>query len=338
MKSSELRLEGLGENRSELGRAWFAGLRRSLVRRGRPPVSALLALLATSAVLLSAPAGPALAASHPAIGKSVRPTSSSAGFRLGPWHLVGQYSRDTLVSGQGLATVTDAAGRTRTVYRGDLSIPPRLQRAGWQHIGDPGARGGYLVDSYQGPDNARSKLFEVTTPWGERYDLTHPLAALHPAEQFNNSFAAVSPNLRWLVSGEWDAMQRLLVFPMPTHRPGIKTRDRLPVAGLIRLNRVVRNVQGCDFVSSRRLLCSSDDPSPDLFGVARPLLQVDLQSTLPNSIGVVTSLGGLPQNSACAGTFETEGIDYAPSGTMRVEVIPPPPCALTTTVYVYRRS
>jgi hypothetical protein len=80
------------------------------------------------------------------------------------------------------------------------------------------------------------------------------------------------------------------------------------------------------------LLCSSDAP--------KQLLQVSWNGSLNTSpTATVTSLGQLPLNSVCTGTFEIEGIDYyAYSSTrreMRVEVIPPPPCSIFTSVYVY---
>src|SRR5262249_58602815 len=91
---------------------------------------------------------------------------------------------------------------------------------GWVHIGDPGSWGGYVFDAYQGRGDIGSKLYEVITPAGVEYDYDHPLdATLEPPESFNNSFAAVSPDGQWMVSGAWGVTSRLLVFPAPLFNP-----------------------------------------------------------------------------------------------------------------------
>jgi hypothetical protein len=249
--------------------------------------------------------------------------------------LTGSYTRTTSTSGQGLATLSAAGGSTSIVYRGDWSIPLRLLLQGWQHIGDPGAGGytgkprNYLFDAYQGSATAASKMFEVTTPTGKHYDFVHKLVS---GEAYNNSFAAISPNGKWLVSGEWGTMNRFLVFPAPVLNPKFPASSaavNLPLAGYINLTSSVQNVQGCDFQSDTVLLCSSD-------GSPEQILQVNLSLPVSgsNDSGSVASLADLPQNSSCTGTFEAEGIDYYKS-QVRVEVIPPSPCSTNTTVYVY---
>ncbi len=257
---------------------------------------------------------------------------------VGPWQQVDQSSRLTITSGQGPASIT-TGGHTTIVYRGNGSIPPRLYLQGWRHVGDPGGHDGYLFDAYQGAANARAKLYEVTTPGGSHLDYVHPLA---PGEAMNNSFAAVSPDGQWMVSGEWGTMSRLLVFPAPLLNPEAATPGVLAQVGTIALDHPMRNVQGCDFVAAARLVCSTDDPGTDLYPTPRQLLQVDLPAGgltgRPATAATVSSLGALPMQSACAGTFETEGIDYAPTGELRVEVIPPEPCSAYTTVYVYRHG
>ncbi len=71
---------------------------------------------------------------------------------------------------------------------------------------------------------------------------------------------------------------RLLVFPTP----GVEAEHlplRQPPAGLhINLDHAVRDVQGCSFVTATQLLCSSDDPAGTLFGITKPLLQIDLSA------------------------------------------------------------
>jgi hypothetical protein len=242
----------------------------------------------------------------------------------------------TPLASEGVATLPSAAGGV--LYRGSASIPLRLHDAGWQHIGDPDAVDGYVLDAYQGAPSATSKLYEITTPTGAHLDYTHPLT---PGELINNSFVAISPDRQWTVTGEWEVMRRLLVLSTPllsarSPRPGAP----LPLAGVIALDHAVRDVQSCDFVSAVRLVCATDDPGTDLWPVARQVLQVDL-SRAPDGHDLtahVTLLGSAPLRSACTGTFETEGVDVDPAGELRLEVIPPAPCSVVTTVYLYRRS
>lgn len=249
------------------------------------------------------------------------PASATTG-----WTLTGSYERSTWTSGQGLATVGSSL-----VYRGFGSIPWRLALRGWTHIGDPGHHGGDLFDAYQAASTstATSKLFEVTTPGGQHLDFVHRLVN---GEAANNSFAAVSPDGQWLVSGEYGTMNRLLVFPAPVLNPAI-TSSSLPLAGTISLNTSVTNVQGCDFASATQLVCSSDDAAKDVFSVN---LSAPLSGT-GNAAATVTHLFTVPEQSWCRGTFETEGIDYS-GGILRVEMIPPAPCDVATRVYVYRAT
>lgn len=135
---------------------------------------------------------------------------------------------------------------------------------------------------------------------------------------------------RWLVSGEWGLMNRLLLFPTP----GISfttPSQNLAIAGAIRLDRPVRNLQGCEFTSPTQLLCASDDSDASLFGMSKPLLQIDLVRPPDGQdvAGRVTALGTLPLESFCGGTFEVEGVDYdVRDGTLRVVVLSPGICVL----------
>ncbi|MCS0599909.1 hypothetical protein NX794_01435 [Streptomyces sp. LP11] len=251
------------------------------------------------------------------------------------WTASGTSYTDTLGGGQGLATRADGS----VLYRGLLDIPLDLRVKGWNHVGDPDVASGYTFDAYQGADTATAKLYSVTTPAGKRYDYTHPLDA---GEKVNNSFASVSPDGQWLVSGEWGDQDRLQVFPAPLLNSATSpTGGTLAQAGQITLDKPVRDIQGCDFVGPARLVCASDDASGTLFPQSRPLLQVDLPHALDGRpvTGTVTSLFGLPQQSVCKGNFEAEGVDYDPgTGTLRAEVIPPSVCAVATTVYTYHRQ
>jgi hypothetical protein len=251
------------------------------------------------------------------------------------WRIVGSDNARPLDESQGLATVT-RGGSTAYRYTGVGTIPIDLSTRGWNHVGDPGAAGGWYVEPYQRDDRG-GKLFRVQSPDGKWANYTH---ALESWEANNNSFAAVSPDVRWMVSGEWGTMDRLLVMPMP----GVSATDpakNLPYASAIRLNHQVRDIQGCDFVSATQLLCSSDDPAGTLFGTTKPLLQVDLSAPVGSAdvTGQVTSLGQLPLQSGCSGEFEVEGIDYyEPDGTLRVVIMSPGACiAFDSKTYRFQR-
>ncbi|WP_329335487.1 hypothetical protein OG252_10640 [Streptomyces sp. NBC_01352] len=250
------------------------------------------------------------------------------------WEQTGTAYTDTLGGGQGLASRADGS----LLYRGPATIPLDLRIKGWNHVGDPDIARGYVFDAYQGPDTATSKMFAVTTPSGKRYEYVH---RLNPGEKLNSSFATVSPDGQWLVSGEWGEQTRLQVFPAPLLNPATpQTGGDLKEAWQITLDKPVRDIQGCDFATDTRLLCASNDATGTLFPEIRPLLQVDLPRKLDGQpvTGSVKSLFALPQRSVCTGTFETEGVDYdVNSGTLRAEMIPPGVCAVATAVHSYRQ-
>lgn len=243
----------------------------------------------------------------------------------GGWSPAGSSTVNSVTGGEGIATYADGSLLTR----GLGSIPLSLRAAGWNHVGDPDIAGGYIFDDYQGGDSATSKMYAVTTPSGSTYQYTHPLDS---GEMLNNSFATVSPDSQWLVSGEWGTMNRLQVFPAPLTNPTTPaTGGTLAQAGQITLDRSVDDIQGCDFVSATRLVCDSDDANKDV-------LQVDLPHALDGTpvTGQVSTLFQVPQSSICSGTFESEGIDYDPAAkVLRVEIVSPSVCEVATTVYAY---
>ncbi|MEV8566213.1 hypothetical protein AB0436_11665 [Streptomyces sp. NPDC051322] len=257
-----------------------------------------------------------------ALSAAVVPTASAS---AGSWTESATSYTGSLTGGEGLASRADGS----LLFRGLASIPVALRVKGWNHVGDPDIAQGDTFDAYQGGDGATSKMYAVTTSDGRRYEYVHPL---DPGEKLNNSFATVSPDTQWLVSGEWGDQDRLQVFPTPLLNPATpRTGGALSQAGRITLDRTVSDIQACDFVSGTRLVCVSDDAGKDL-------LQVDLPHPLDGTAvtGTVTTLLQLPTRSICSGTFEAEGVDYdAGSGTLRAEVVQPGVCAVSTTVYSY---
>ncbi|MEW2447103.1 hypothetical protein AB0896_06015 [Streptomyces parvulus] len=279
-------------------------------RQRRPFLAGLagLAALALSAGL----AGPAAAA----------PAAEA-------WNEVGSDRADPLTESQGLASVEVPAGSPNR-YTGIGTIPLSLSTRGWNHVGDPDASyDGHYVEPYQ-RDDGNTKMYRVQSPDGKWAEYVHTLV---PGEALNNSWSAVSPDGNWMLSGEWGTMDRLLVFPTPGVNPSTSPSVNLPQVSTVRLDRPVRDVQGCDFLDATTLLCSSDDPEGTLFGMTKPLLRIDLSaapSGAADVTGRVTALRQLPLRSACSGSFETEGIDYdRRTGTLRVIVVSPGFCVLT---------
>ncbi|MEU3340772.1 hypothetical protein ACWCQ1_04125 [Streptomyces sp. NPDC002144] len=275
-------------------------------RRRHAALTAALAL-ATAALLSAAP--PASAADT--------------------WTEVGSDRADPLTESQGLTSVEVPAGSPNR-YTGIGTIPVSVSSRGWNHVGDPDASyNGYYVEPYQA-DSGTAKMYRVQAPGGGWSEYVHTLS---PGEALNNSWDAISPDGQWMLSGEYGTMTRFLVFPTPGVNASTSPSANLPQVATVNLDHAVRDVQGCDFSGPTTLLCSSDDPAGTLFGITKPLLQVDL-SAAPNGtsdvLGHVTALRQLPLRSGCSGTFEAEGIDYdRRDGTLRVIVVSPGFCVLT---------
>ncbi|MFJ9019847.1 hypothetical protein ACIRPU_07650 [Streptomyces sp. NPDC102259] len=255
------------------------------------------------------------------------------------WTEVGSDRADPLTESQGLASV-EVPANSANRYTGIGTIPFSVSTRGWNHVGDPDASyDGYYVEPYQSDSN-NAKMFRVQAPGGAWSEYVH---ALGSGEALNNSWAAITPNSQWMLSGEWGTMTRFLVFPTPGANSATSPSANLPQASTVRLDHAVRDVQGCDFTGPTTLLCASDDPAGTLFGITKPLLQIDL-SAEPNGssdvTGHVTALRQLPLRSSCSGTFEAEGIDYdRRSGTLRVIVVSPGFCVLTDSkTYRFTRS
>ncbi|WP_367325231.1 hypothetical protein [Streptomyces sp. HUAS ZL42] len=255
------------------------------------------------------------------------------------WTEIGSDRADPLTESQGLTSVEVPAGSPNR-YTGIGTIPLGVSSRGWNHVGDPDASyDGYYIEPYQ-RDSGGSKMFRVQAPGGAWSEYVHTLGS---GEALNNSWVAISPDGQWMLAGEYGTMSRLLVFPTPGVNASTSPSANLPQVSTVNLDHAVRDVQGCDFLSATRLLCSSDDPAGTLFGITKPLLQIDLAaapSGTSNVSGHVTALRQLPLRSSCSGTFEAEGIDYdRRTGTLRVIVVSPGFCVLTDSkTYRFTRS
>ncbi|MET8944337.1 hypothetical protein ABZX30_12320 [Streptomyces sp. NPDC004542] len=255
------------------------------------------------------------------------------------WTETGSDRADPLTESQGLTSVEVPAGSPNR-YTGIGTIPSDVRSRGWNHVGDPDASyGGYYIEPYQ-RDSGNSKMFRVQAPGGAWSEYVHTLGQ---GEALNNSWVAISPDGQWMLAGEYGTMTRFLVFPTPGVNASTSPSADLPQVSTVDLDHAVRDVQGCDFSGPTTLLCSSDDPAGTLFGITKPLLQVDL-SGAPNGTadvsGHVTALRQLPLRSGCSGTFEAEGIDYdRRTGILRVIVVSPSLCVLIDSkTYTFTRG
>ncbi|MEU2061187.1 hypothetical protein [Streptomyces sp. NPDC013455] len=255
------------------------------------------------------------------------------------WSETGSDRADPLTESQGLTSV-EVPANSPNRYTGIGTVPLGVSARGWNHVGDPDASyGGYYIEPYQ-RDSGNSKMFRVQAPGGAWSEYVHTLDA---GEALNNSWVAISPDGQWMLSGEYGTMTRFLVFPTPGANASTSPSADLPRVATVRLDHAVRDVQGCDFSGPTTLLCSSDDPEGSLFGLTKPLLQVDLSAAPGGAADVsghVTALRRLPLRSSCQGSFETEGIDYdRRTGILRVIVISPGFCVLTDSkTYTFARG
>jgi hypothetical protein len=242
------------------------------------------------------------------------------------WTTAGYDHADALTQSQGMATIVRPGG-TQLRYTGVGTIPLSVRSEGWDHVGDPDSAAGYYVEPYEHA-GATAKMYRAQAPDGTWREYVHTLGA---DETYNNSFDAISPSGAWMVSGEWNTMNRLLGFATPGLNPAAIPAANLPTAFTVHLDHPVRNVQGCAFLATQTLLCASDDAATDLFGMVKPLLRIDLARPLDGAdvTGHVTALRPLPLSSLCSGAFEVEGVDYdRSSGILRAIVMSPGICVV----------
>ncbi|WP_405592237.1 hypothetical protein [Streptomyces sp. NBC_01190] len=238
----------------------------------------------------------------------------------GTWTPAGRTTVSSLTGAEGIASTADGA----LVHRGPGSIPLAVRGQGFQHVGDLDIARGSTFDAYE--RKGSGKMFLVTTAGGKRLEFRH---ALDRGELFNNSFVTVSPDGQWIVAGEFGAQKRLQVFPAPLLNTSTSPGANLPQAGQVTLDHVVDNIQGCDFFSAQRLLCTADQGD---------LLRLDLPHTLDGRKidAAVTDLFTLPKVSKCSGAYEAEGIDYdTKTDTLRAGMLSPGLCKGSTVVFSF---
>ena len=205
-----------------------------------------------AAAALAFAAASAVGAPAAAAQTLIQPESSTG---IAGWTQTGSYTESVLTAGEGVATVSPPGGTAYELYRGATSIPLTELIDGWSHIGDPDSADGYIIDAYQGSSTGTKKMFLLTTPGGSTYQYVHTLVS---GELYNNSFDAISPDTRWMVSGEWGTMSHLQVYPTPYFNSATSaTGGTLNLSGYLNLSTQVSDIQGCDFVTSTELICAS---------------------------------------------------------------------------------
>jgi hypothetical protein len=278
-------------------------------------------LLARTAVMIAL--GAALGAVGPSMAAASTPRGKVGGAPA-TWRLRTHFTEPITVAGEGVASYPSG----RLLFRGLAQVPAPVSQLGFNHVGDEDIdSSGDVYDAYEDdhPDPT-AKLFTITAPDGTVSDYPHPLA---PGEEFNNSFVTVSPNDRWLVSGEWNTERRLLLLANPKGRP---SGSPIALAGTIALRHSLYHVQGCDFFDAVTLICSTDDASHEV-------VKVSLSAPLHRGMNLATDrrLFVPREVSRCPGTrFESEGVDYnARTGRLTLAINQPGACVGTTNVNVY---
>jgi hypothetical protein len=282
-------------------------------------------LLARTAAMVAVWAIAGVVASSVTAASSPRPPAGHrAGRAAATWRLHTFFTESILVAGEGVASYP----RGRLLFRGYAQVPAAVSQVGFNHVGDEDIdRSGNVYDAYEDdhPDPV-AKLFTITAPNGRVSDYPHRLAR---GEEFNNSFVTVSPDDRWLVSGEWNTERRLLLLSNPKGRP---SGSSIPLAGVIALHPSLYHVQGCDFFDALMLICSTDD-------AVHAVVKVSLSAPLHRGTNRATVRRLLipRQVSKCPGTgFESEGVDYnARTGRLTLGINEPGACIGTTDVNVY---
>ena len=255
------------------------------------------------------------------------------------WTEIGSDRADPLTESQGLASVEVPAGSANR-YTGIGTIPLSVSVRGWNHVGDPDATyGGYYVEPYQ----SDSKGLEDVPGAGARRRLVGVRPCARPGrgpEQLLGRDHAGQPVDALGRVGHHDPVPRL---PDPgREREHLALRRSPP--GVDRPPRPRRARRpGLRLHRPDDPAVLLDDPAGTLFGITKPLLQIDL-SAQPNGAsdvtGHVTALRQLPLRSSCSGSFEAEGVDYdRRSGTLRVIVVSPGFCVLTDSkTYCFTRG
>jgi hypothetical protein len=257
------------------------------------------------------------------------PGSGAEALGPGPWKWR-EVRTEAVTRSQGLATdpVDGAAADTwytsqftieRTTADGSSlgvngSLPPSLIASGkYSHSGDPDVLDGRLVVPYEnkqfGPSDPPAKAWGVFDADSLQL-LGTSRHVLDPGETSDDPWVTISPDGRWIVSGNYSPLGRLEVFPVPA-----APYADLPLASTVPVDDPPSSVQGCDFVDDTELVCASNDEAS---GQQVFTLSLDAPIGGGATEASITYRGPAPQaapllpspvGDACLETGEVEGVD-----------------------------
>ena len=218
----------------------------------------------------------------------------------------------------------------------NFAFSPELLDLGFDHLGDPDANGtliyGALEDNSDpvvNPYHRGFVLFDAETlsiaGWAN-----DPGRPDNPADE-DCPWAAVSPDGQWVVTGQWDPMQTVIVYRAEKLMSGHTVRPEAEIP----MDMPFSDVQGCDFDGPRVLVCASDDAdagrllyaiilSGPLEGDAVPRLTAHVEAIFPAPV----------PEMQCTQPQEVEGVDVD-GDTLRVLVIGS--CQIDEHLYRYER-
>lgn len=240
-------------------------------------------------------------------------TASAAGpvypATLGPWTYQSTIMKGTGAEGEGYASIANTGGwawagltATKVYNSAGTQVAKLLPPAPYDHIGDPDAYGWYLYIPLQRNDGGQTLAFQIRNMLNGSVSINE--WTVPSGYMTNNSWIAISPDGKWLLNGGWGNMNYFTAFARPT---GAGTST---LAFKITLDRTLRNIQGCDFISNLRMVCQDDVEGAG----NKSVWQIDINNYLTgvNRTARTTRLGDAPgdQTDPACIQGESEGVDY----------------------------
>ncbi len=225
-----------------------------------------------------------------------------------------------------------------TLERLASAFPPALAGQHFDHLGD--------IDAFD--RQIYGGLEDNSDPYGERYhralvayddeSLSPTAFALDPGApdapgDGDAPWVTVSPDGAWVVGGEWNPQESLLVW----RRDDVLAGGEIETVARIPLDAPLARVQGCDFDGPGVLVCASDDAA-----TGKLVMAIELSAPLHGRADLtaltahVEPLFPVPiPTNVCGIEAEVEGVDVD-GDTLRVMVIGT--CLLDTHVARYVRD
>jgi hypothetical protein len=292
----------------------------------------------------------AVFASIPACGgnESVKTESNSVPSQN--WVLAEETLTNPGIHSQGLATLpalgpTDFAFTSRftvdhtrdgKVVGFNFAFNEELHDLGFDHLGDPDAYGilifGGLEDNSAPFVNPYHRGFVIFD--SEKLSIVWWANDPGSPDRIGDGacpWVAVSPDGEWIVTGEWDPMQSVIVYKVLD----VMSEHTVHRVGEFPIDMPLRDIQGCDFDGPQVLVCASDDSDSGRL-IYSIVLSGPLQGdALPNLSGHVEPLFHAPvPEKRCDNPQEVEGVDVD-GDTLRVLVLGS--CLFDEHLYRYER-